>query len=106
MIDIDRAESSRPFASGLGVARPRSEPRPPLRPCSSSGASMLDGLFAAPDHPRGGRCITSTLRWAIGGRRPWTRTRRLVKPEGRLPHWHSRSCADGRLLEPKKVDRP
>lgn len=29
MIDIDRAEGSRPFASGLGVARPRSEPRPP-----------------------------------------------------------------------------
>src|SRR3984957_10660312 len=31
MIINDRAEGSRPFASGLGVARPRSEPRPP--PC-------------------------------------------------------------------------
>ncbi len=29
MIDIDRVEGSRPFTSGLGVARPRSEPRPP-----------------------------------------------------------------------------
>jgi hypothetical protein len=28
MIDIERAEGSRPFVSGLGVARPRSEPRP------------------------------------------------------------------------------
>jgi hypothetical protein len=97
MIDIDRAEGSRPFTSGLGVARPRSEPRPPL--VGSGGLSLLTsgtGGDAAPGHIRlPGLTSCSRLASLVRDARPLARAWTVTGPMTTISV-HDQSDAPGR----------